>query len=142
MNGVHKLLDGPLCSCLDKSCSAIPCASSTSQLGIQRHERLLRSAYSLECLVVSSLCNAGALLGYITWKRPKLALTMATAAAVVTAPYLGFAMAALDRWQVSSSPSLIHLQPPSNICKNSITKRPIELSEKFQGEAVNLQSAD
>ncbi|CAL8462058.1 g1589 [Coccomyxa elongata] len=41
----------------------------------------------------------GALLGYITWKRPRLALTMAAAAAVVTAPYLGFAMAALNRWQ-------------------------------------------
>ncbi|BDA41223.1 hypothetical protein COCOBI_02-0030 [Coccomyxa sp. Obi] len=40
-----------------------------------------------------------ALLGYITWKRPRLALTMAAAAAVVTAPYLGFAMAALNRWQ-------------------------------------------
>ena len=44
--------------------------------------------------------SAGALLGYITWKRPRLALTMAAAAAVVTAPYLGFAMAALNRWQV------------------------------------------
>lgn len=98
-----RLLDGTLRSCLDKPCFAIPLASSTSQLGIKPHEsRQLRSAYSLECLVVSSLRNAGALLGYITWKRPKLALTMATAAAVVTAPYLGFAMAALNRWQVNS----------------------------------------
>jgi hypothetical protein len=41
----------------------------------------------------------GALLGYITWKRPRLALTMAGAAAAVAAPYIGFAAAALNRWQ-------------------------------------------
>lgn len=48
-------------------------------------------------------------MGYITWKRPRLALTMATAAVAVTAPYLGFAMAALNRWQVTPQPHLINV---------------------------------
>jgi hypothetical protein len=106
MDGVHQLLDGTLRSCLDNYVlpSLVPLPHHSWGYSPMRVASS-GSAYSLavsECLVLTSLRNAGALLGYITWKRPKLALTMATAAAAVTAPYLGFAMAALNRWQVSS----------------------------------------
>jgi len=66
---------------------------------------------------MKGLLQAGALLGYITWKQPRLALTMAAAAAAVTAPYLGFAMAALNRWQVRPQPRIINAvhEPPAFI---------------------------
>ena len=52
-----------------------------------------------EVRLIGCVFVAGILIGYITWKRPRVALVMAGAGAAVIAPYIGFAAAALNRWQ-------------------------------------------